>query len=112
MEYRVALALDSITSTTRPGDFLNQLRGKLWGNGISHNNFDVIIDAFKDEILEKYNELIKPLRDEINNIDIDNSDDVFINHLNKQNVSENFKKSIIRQSKVCCCFCCCFKNTA
>ena len=92
MEYRMWNALENIKDIKGPADFKSKLKQALWGNGIDWNNYNTILDAFGEDIVEKYNELIKPIRDEINKIDIDNSYEYFEKNINKQNVSDRFKK--------------------
>ena len=92
MEYRMWNALESIKDANGPGDFRNKLKKALWGNGIDWNNYNTILDAFSDDIVNKYNSLIKPRVDEINKIDIDNSYEYFEKNIDKQNVSDRFKK--------------------
>lgn len=102
IEERMANALNDITDIKNKADFWNQLRDKIWGNGIYADNWQVIRDAFDNEIADKYNKLIEPVMNKINNIDLDNSYEHFENGLKSSTtLSKSFKTKMLQNFENC-----------
>lgn len=96
IEEKMMSSLDDIKSIQNKKDFFEQLRYNMRKNDIYRvGSYQIIRDAFDNEITEKYNKLIKPVIDKVNSIDIDNSYQTFENGLNKStNLSEDFKNKM------------------
>lgn len=103
IEDNVFKTLESMGDVNSPEDFERKLRQNLFKyDGINADNYQTIRNAFDDEISETYNILIAPKLDVINNIDIDNSYEVFNNSFKtSNNVTENFKQKIMDNFEKC-----------
>jgi len=102
IEEKMLNALGNITSIKNKKDFFEQLRDKVWGNGVNIDNWQVIKDAFDNEIKEKYGELIKPVIDKVNSIDIDNSYECFEEGLKlSTSLPESFKTKMLQNFENC-----------